>query len=112
MRIFVIFIVSVGLAIALFIYQSRIRCSTNGLSKDAALAVASEKLFSLKKRYSNQLFVLVASQEIDGEWIFRYTGKDCIVDIVVDKCGVTDVGGLNQACIGEAVDRTAIKQKP
>ncbi|RZI77647.1 MAG: hypothetical protein EOP38_28395 [Rubrivivax sp.] len=74
------------------------RCSSGGLDRDDALKIAKERLEDLEKRYGTKEFVLKASEKESTDWLFTYEFKGCTVDIIIDKCGVADVGGMSSGC--------------
>ncbi|MDD0837951.1 hypothetical protein PSQ40_05135 [Curvibacter sp. HBC61] len=74
------------------------RCSSGGLSRDFALAIANEKLSAQEKKYQTAEYSLKAILHHGDDWMFTYEVKDCTIDIIVNKCGVADVGGLTRGC--------------
>lgn len=74
------------------------RCSSDGLSREDALKFANEKLSIQEKKYSTTEFTLKSAQKDGSDWTFVYSAKDCTIDIIINKCGVADVGGLTRGC--------------
>lgn len=74
------------------------RCSSDGLSKEAALTIANEKLSNQDKQISTDHFVLKSAQKEGSDWLFTYSAENCTLDIVINKCGVADIGGMTQSC--------------
>lgn len=99
-RVF-IFVASVLFVLSIYLIDRERRCKTNGLSRDEALEVANWKL-GIQFRNSPLLhqFKLTSDQfESDKSWIFTYHAEGCVTYIIIDKCGVADVGGLSKGCI-------------
>ena len=88
------------LIIGLLILDNFVRCKVNGLVRDDAIKVADRRLKTkFKGHYLENSFVLQSEQlEDDKSWLFVYTGKDCVVGIIIDKCGVADIGGWSKGC--------------
>lgn len=83
----------------LYIVDRITRCTTNGLARNDALKIADKKLkIQFRDHPSLDNFVLVGEQFDDKSWMFTYQFKDCVVDIIIDRCGVADVGGLSEGC--------------
>lgn len=61
--------------------------------------VAAEKLHTQIKRYDTKDFALESAKLQNGDWMFTYATRDCTVDIIIDKCGVADVGGMTKECL-------------
>lgn len=78
------------LLIASLLHDYWWRCSSEGLSRDAALKSANQKLEVLDKKYATKDFVLKASEKQGTDWLFTYEIKGCTIYIVIDKCGVVD----------------------
>ncbi len=70
------------------------RCSSTGLDEQVARNIAEEKV----KRYGQANLALQYFQKDGSDWTFSYAGKDCIVHIVVDRCGIADIGGQTHRC--------------
>ena len=77
-----------------------IACTANGLTRDAALKISNDKL-KIHLRSKAPDFALVESQfdTFKKWWTFSYRYRDCNIDIIVDECGVSDVGGLTEECV-------------
>lgn len=96
-----VFIALVLIALGLYFTGIKKHCKAEGLSREEALKIANWKL-GIQFRASTLLrqFKLAAEQfESDKSWTFTYRADDCTAYIIVDKCGVTDVGGLSEGCI-------------
>ena len=103
-------IIIIGVAI-LFISMEFLwretNCKAEGWERNAALEHADEKLkvtfespaYSFDEKVALEDFVLVNEQFSYGLWSFSYRAKDCFVDIIIDKCGISDIGGMSDACI-------------
>ena len=82
-----------------------IHCNANGLSRDEALSIANWKL-SIQLEKNPDLLKnakLVSEQlEQDRSWLFNYQSSACSVSIIVDSCGVADVGGLTDGCMNKS----------
>lgn len=94
-------VVLVLLSIGVYFVDRMTRCTANGLARGDALRIADEKLKTKFKgeKLTNE-FLLVSEQfESDKSWLFTYRAKDCTVAIIIDKCGVADIGGISKACI-------------
>lgn len=83
------------LATVYFIDET-IRCSSNGQKRIDAIKY-SNKL--LEVTFNNHPFSLQSEQfdNFNKTWVFTYIGI-CTVDIIVDKCGVVEIGGLTKGC--------------
>lgn len=99
-----VFIALTLLVFGIHFTDRAIHCKMDGLSRDEALKVANWKLgIQFRKSALLYQFKLTAEQvESDKSWIFTYRTDDCVAYIIVDKCGVTDVGGLSKNCVFKA----------
>lgn len=99
-RLALVLIVPVLILAIVYIADRMIRCTTKGLSRNDAVKIADKKLKTqFRNNPSVDEFVLVAEQFDNRSWMFSYQLKDCYVDIIIDRCGVADVGGLSEGCI-------------
>ena len=86
------------LLVGVFFWQKTIRCKKTGLTHKNAIKVAIKKLqvdfkkvsFSLKDE---------AFDNNDKIWILTYHAGDCVVDVIVNRCGASDIGGLTEGCL-------------
>ena len=88
-----------GLLGAVYFVDRVIRCKENGLTYNNAFKVANEKL---KVDFNNHSSFELKDKEFDSSdkhWRFIYTSGDCSVSIIVDNCGVSDIGGFSKGCI-------------
>lgn len=97
--------ISIIIAIFLFgiyIYDKIIRCNNNGLSRENAIKISNIKVendFRDQLSFKELILEKEYFDDSDKSWIFTYRIKDCIIDCVVDKCGVCDIGGITEGCI-------------
>jgi hypothetical protein len=77
-----------------------LRCKADGLSRDEALVIANWKLgIQIKDSDLLRRFKILSDQFESGKvWSITYQAEDCLIIINVDKCGVTDIGGLSRGC--------------
>ena len=94
------FVVLSLLALTVYLVDSIIRCSDDGLSQEKALAIANERLSVKFKghRFERELKLQKSQHEDDRSWLFYYQVADCSIIISVDKCGVADIGGISKWC--------------
>jgi hypothetical protein len=80
-----------------YFLNNEIRCKESGLSRDKAVEIANEKI---KIEFNEVGFLLKNEQfeDSDKSWLFTYHTGDCAVDVIVDRCGVSDIGGLSVKC--------------
>lgn len=88
----------IGALIGVLLHDYWWRCSSSGLSKDVALAIANKKLSTQEKKFGTKEFTLTSAQQEGSDWMFTYEVKDCTLDIIITKCGEADVGGLTRGC--------------
>lgn len=77
-------------------------CRANGLARSEALIIADRKLKTeFRGSFLSSEFTLEKErfENYDKSWVFTYRARNCKVDIVIDNCGVSDVGGMTEGCI-------------
>lgn len=84
----------------IFFVADRMRCEKQGLTRESALRVASDRLFVHLKggQLQGALKLTSAEQDDDLSWMVRYQADGCLITIIVDRCGVADIGGLTKGC--------------
>ncbi len=90
------------IGITVYLVDIKLRCHDNGLMQEAAEKIANRRLgVAFNKKKAHEAFTLqnVQWQEEDHSWMFTYKSGECEVVIVIDNCGVADVGGVSEACI-------------
>lgn len=103
MRVVALIVVLVALSLLGFYVYDRVhRCTLHGVPRKAALPVAEIKLRVTLANYPSVAeFKLIREQfdKTDDTWVFDFQENDCEVSIIIDKCGVSDVGGLSKGCL-------------
>jgi len=93
MGIFSVIVFTIGF----YFVEKVIRCENDGLTRDAAIRIAEKKLSA---DFKNPSFSLKSEkfQEYGKIWLFIYSNDNCIVAVSIDKCGVSDIGGISKEC--------------
>jgi hypothetical protein len=80
-----------------YIINNGVRCKKSGLMRDKAIEIAYDKL---KIEFKKAGFLLKNEQfeDSDKSWLFTYHEGDCVVDVIIDRCGVSNIGGLSAKC--------------
>ena len=88
--------------LGIYVFYIATRCSENGVARDDAKKIATEQLkLKFSKNALSNDFILEKEEfdAVDKSWIFTYRARDCTVAIIIDKCGVADVGGMSEGCL-------------
>jgi hypothetical protein len=94
-------IVALGFAIAVIALTANLaydhwwRCPANGLEKQAAIVIANG---SLAERYTNIRLSFLSATRDGTDWIITYRNERCTVDVVINRCGAADIGGVTRDC--------------
>jgi hypothetical protein len=86
-----------ALPFAAYFIEKAMRCKEDGFTREGATEISIRKLetdFSLPFSLKKELF-----NDKDKSWMFTYQEGDCIVDVIVDRCGASDIGGLTGECM-------------
>lgn len=81
-------------------------CKEGGWDSHNALIHANDKLKgtleSAPHLFKKDLFFndfTVSSKLFQSpDWIFTFSSKSCFIDIIIDQCGASDVGGISEGC--------------
>ena len=79
-----------------------INCTAHGLARDQALAIGVQKLETKFTDHPLHSEFKLAEEQFDpsdSSWMFSFRANACVVAIIIDKCGVSDIGGLSKSCL-------------
>jgi hypothetical protein len=95
-------LIVIGLAVLGLVANHFWRCGGIALSREEALRRATAQLkYINRKNTLGTTLPKLAEEQYDPKqqtWIFTFRSNTCTVDIVVDRCHGTDVGGLSEGC--------------
>jgi len=82
--------------VGIYFSDKAIRCSKNGFTRSDVIKIANEKL-----EIDFNAYFLLKDEQFDNDdksWNFTYSVEDCVVNVIIDRCGVSDVGGITEGC--------------
>jgi len=88
------------LTLALIFSLEFFKCDVEGVNGKQALAIANERLLVKfdKHRLERNFKLEKYLQDDQLNWSFYYRAEECSVIIIVDSCGVADIGGMSLGC--------------
>lgn len=84
--------------VSAYFWDKAKRCEANGYTRENANKIAMKKLEIDFNNFSSFMLKNEQFDEYDKNWMFTFKNDGCNVDVIVDKCGVSDIGGLTENC--------------